>query len=317
MNRLGMRGMLRKSFGIFALCIVLQCVVVSAGYNGAPANTFCIGISAAAFDGLNMNDSAAALKAWTMALAKEKNLDVDMELLVYPEFAQLQKDFDANRLDAVNLNIEEYIALGVQPENMYLPVSDGNIFARYGVVVREDQNIETMNDFAGRNFVTSQGPHMILIKPWLQTVFAKENGGEVSHKLDDVLGNTGRVDNPSKAIFQVFFGQAHGAIVTSDAFDTACILNPQLRKELRIVYESPPLVVDLFLFNPAYRSSVRNEIESVIDTMDKTVKGRQVLTIFRCSSLVRAPIAILNSTKELLLQYQQLLTKHEMREGQS
>lgn len=299
---------------LFLLVLLLTAVPAAFGSTSGRAETdIRIGISEAVFEGLNTNDTSAALRAWATDLARERNVDVNAQMMVYSDFTKMRQDFMNNELDGANLNPWEFEELGQHTEFVYLASSEESEFVRYGVIVNTGSGIENLNQLLGLTVVTNTGPHMTVIEPWLQTVFAQENGGKVSRGLDQLLENTTKVSDSSKAIFQVFFGQADAAFVTLDAFDTACILNPQLQKNLQVVYLSPPLIEQVFIFNPAFQGAMRKRLEEVVADMDASVKGKQVLTLFRCSRLVKAPASILDSTRALFVQYQQLLKQHNIR----
>ena len=99
-------------------------------------------------------------------------------------------------------------------------------------------------------------------------------------------------ENPSKAILQVFFRQTDAALVTVDAFDLTCELNPQLRRDLVVLASSPPFITAFLIFRPGYR--LREKFETALLDLHMTPGGRQVLTVFQSSRMEKRPISVLD-----------------------
>ena len=115
------------------------------------------------------------------------------------------------------------------------------------------------------------------------------------------------VENPSKAILQVFFHQADAALVTTEAFDVACELNPQLRKDLKVLCESPALITAFFIFRPSLGLERNMEVvEKAVMDLHTTPGGRQVLTVIQSSKMEKHPISILDNAIQFVKRYQRL-----------
>jgi hypothetical protein len=83
----------------------------------------------------------------------------------------------------------------------------------------------------------------------------------------------------------VFFRQSDACLVTTNALELACELNPQLHKDLKILTISPPLISTLFFIRPGCASSVHKTMESALLELHSTVAGQQVLTLFQGSHM--------------------------------
>ena len=107
-------------------------------------------------------------------------------------------------------------------------------------------------------------------------------------------------DNPSKSVMQVFFKQADAALVTMGAFDLVCEMNPQVKKNLRVLSVSQPFVAVGFIFNPAFQGPIRDQVEKAVMELQNTPSGQQVLTVFQASRMERHPVSIMDTTVEFL-----------------
>jgi phosphonate transport system substrate-binding protein len=104
-------------------------------------------------------------------------------------------------------------------------------------------------------------------------------------------------------VLQVFFHQADACLVTSNVFALACELNPQLRKELRVLADSPAVVPSVFFFRSGYVAKLRDQLEPAVVEMDQSPAGQEVLTVFQCDGMIKLPVACLNGSRQLLAEY--------------
>lgn len=308
-----------KHLYLYIVLLILMGTTWSQAEDTGSSNHFRVGVSGIAIEnqGANSNDSAAALKAWSLALVQEQNLDIKTEMIVYRNFEEMKEAFLQNQLDAASMNIEELLRLDVRPESIYLPSMESGVFIRYGIVVHKNSGSHQLAQLIGQKVVTHKGSRMALSHPWLQTIYAKENNGQLTPEFDKFLEDMSRADNPSKAIFQVFFGQVQAALIDLDAFDLACELNPQLRRDIVVLHQSPPLVTDLFMFNPLYQTPTAALLQSFLGNLHTTTRGKQLLTIFQCNKMVLQPISILKTSEQLLEQYQNLRRQNSDQGGHS
>lgn len=294
-----------------ALIVVLTCLFsIFRNFSWAeePA-MFRLGVSTESFGGLNRNDTAAALRAWSEGIIKEKKMNLLAQLTVYDQLESLDGAYRNNELDALTLNVEEIMQLNVSPENVILPVIENELFVRYAIVVQENSGIQTPKDLIGKKMSSHETPRMLLARPWLETVVAEDLGKFVDlHAAPHKILFSG-VENPSKAIFQVYFHQSSAALVTVGAFELACELNPQLRKGLKVISISQQFIHSVFLFRPTYKGDYKLKLENAITDMSDSPSGRQLLIAFQCSRMEQHPVSILDSTKQFLMKYQQIRHK--------
>lgn len=265
------------------------------------ATLFRLGVSAVAFGGLNHNDAAAALKVWSRSIVDEEKLNMRAELSVFSNFANLKKAFYANELEAVTLNVEEIMQLNVWPEEVYVPVMDEGIFTRYVCIVKRSGSIKGPGELLGKNLVSHDSPRMVLARKWVQMLICDALGEEMAPAIRSL--GLAKAENPAKAVFQVFFGQADGAVVTERAYTLACELNPQLGNQLKVLAESPFILPQFLFFHPDFREPKRKQLERFIDDMENSVSGRQLLTTFQCAMMERHPVSIVGSTRLFIERY--------------
>ena len=263
---------------------------------------FRIGVSSSVFDEINQNDAAAALKAWAATVGREQNFDglLDVVLLT-STVEELRSELDAKRLDGLSITVAEYLDLNIQVEQTYIPVTEQGPEVSYAIIVGKDAEMPNVENLAKSRLVMGKSGRMNLARPWLQSFIAERAGGFEMASNIDLMG----VENPSKAILQVFFNQADGALVVEEAFDLACELNPQLRERLKVLATSPKFVISFFIFPPGKNGERNTEkLEKAIRDLHTTPGGRQVLNVFKSNRVAKYPVSVLENTIQFLENYQ-------------
>lgn len=231
------------------------------------------------------------------------------EMAVFNRFADLRSAFVQDRLDAATLSVEELMMLGVSSKTIFLPAMAEGIDVRYAIIVHGAGDVQAPKSLVGRKIALHESSRMVLALPWLETLMAETAvGGQEPIAVTSVFKPI-HVENPSKAIFQVYFRQVDAALVTQYAFDLACELNPQLHRDLDVLAISPPFIPSVLMFRPTYQGPHREQIEAAINELHTTAGGRQLLTTFQCSDMERHPSSVLDATKAFLLRYKQLRQK--------
>jgi ABC-type phosphate/phosphonate transport system substrate-binding protein len=260
------------------------------------AEALRFGLSQAAFGLANRNDAAAAFKVWGETLAREHQLQIEVNVEVMTQVADLNQALAQGTIDAAYVTTMEFIQLGEQPEYIYIVGKNSICTEQYVVVVRRDSNAHDVQDLRGRRLARHTGPVMGPALPWLETVLASQHLGP----LQDFLGETTPLETPSKSVLRVFFRQSDACLLSTNAFAMACEMNPQLQQQLKVLLTSPPLVPSLMFFRKNYTLRQRRELEHALEILHKTTAGQQVLTVFQGSQVVKRHLAFLDSTRQVL-----------------
>lgn len=218
-------------------------------------NHFTFGISSVNFAGLNKNDTSAAIKAWTKAIINEEKFNLVLHFQLYDDFSELKVKYENNLIDALSINVGEFIQLADKPDSIYIPSYYSGVFLQYAVVVRKDAGIETVSQLIGKTISLYDHPRMIYSLPWLKLELYKELSGQLpASTIASSDQNIKDANNASKAVFQVFFKQADAALITLETFNLAGELNPQLNKDLKVLIVSPDLITSMFLLSPNFQA---------------------------------------------------------------
>jgi ABC-type phosphate/phosphonate transport system substrate-binding protein len=288
-------GAVRRAMTVLSTLCLLARAAAADGEPPPAIEVFRIGVSNACFGALNRNDASAALKAWAVTVARERKLQVDVRVELFETLGDLRRGMTQGSIHAVSLTSEEFFQVGEHPEYVCIAAKGNVSTEQYLLLVHRDGGVEDLPALRDRRLVRHVSATTSPALPWLETLFADQNLG----RADEFLGEVSTLESPSKSILRVFFRQSDACLVTASAFDLACELNPQLRRQLKVLASSPPLIPTVFFFRNDYLSPQRREFESAILDLHTTVAGQQVLTVFQSTRMEKHPVAYLDATRQL------------------
>ncbi len=264
---------------------------------------FRVGLSSSTISNTNHNDATAAIKIWVQTVINEKKLNETAEAMFFNSFETLSQAYKNNMVDAASISTEDSMRLGLTPKSVYLSTREDGFLIKYAIIVHRNTVDKELGKLVNKKLVTCEGYQMLLARLWLKSVLTEHVSGADNSRLENLIN----VESPAKAILQIFFRQADAAIVTTGAFELACELNPQLRKDIIILSVSPPFITSFLIFRENWQSPSRERMTSAMLTLQTTPGGRQVLNVFQSSRMEKHPGTILDSTRQFLKKNQHLL----------
>ena len=296
-----------KTLPIFLLLVGILVAFDIQASDTLAMERFSIGISSNTFTNIEPNDFSAALKSWALIVGKEQGLQLQAQAEVFEVNDSLRTSNRLERMDAFSLTVGDFMFLNLKPDAVFVPFQDHGIYINYVIIVHHDSDISDMGELAGRKVILHRGNRMVLALPWMEYILAGHAKGSIRNWLGDLTF----IENPSKGILQVFFRQAHAALVTKTAFELACELNPQLKKHLKVLSVSPSFLPSFLVFQPSTPGSVRHKMKSGIIKLHNTPQGRQILSIYQSPRMEKHPVSILDGTRQFLMDYDRLVQKGE------
>jgi len=266
-----------------------------------PRDLVRIGIAPGTWCGVNRNDASAGIAAWTRTILAQRGIDGVVQTKLFETPEALSQALRSGQIDAVSMLTDQFLNLqmDLQPAEIFISTKDHSFTENYELLVLQAGGITNVAGLAGRKLLLQANSRTSLAPQWLDTLLARQS----LRPAEFFLGALTKIESPSKAVLQVFFHQADACLVTSNVFALACELNPQLRKQLRVLAVSPEVVPSLFFFRPGYASKVRDQLEPSILELNKTSAGLEVLTVFQCDSMIKRPLSCLDGSRQLLAEY--------------
>jgi len=250
-----------------------------------------VALSSDSFTGVNHNDVLAAIKTWAQVILKQRGVAVEVKTRISDSPEELAEALRSGQTDAASIPTDEFLRLKEMPEFIFLPTRKNSFTERYVILVHRNNGITNVANLRGRKLLLYNNPRMSLASAWVAALM----GLPITESVDMT-----RIDNASRTVLPVFFRQADACVITSNVFEIACELNPQLQKELRVLATSPEVVPAVFFFRPGYASHGKDELVAAMLTLHDTPAGQQVLMLFQGDGMVKQPISCLEITRQLL-----------------
>lgn len=262
------------------------------------------GFSRSMFREVNENDARASLKAYSAMIAHDQKLTTDPDPILYEGIAEMEASLRQGKVDIVAGLSYELLAL---PEGLvtgpYLAaVKDHFPGVEYLVLAHVDSGIKTLADLKGRKVAVLSSARGSLAGRWLDVVLGAGGLGEPQ----TFFGDLSFVTKPTLAILPVFFRRIDACAVTAEAMAVATEMNPQLGRQLRILARSPAVVPVLTCFRRGFSPHLQQGIVNSLASLQASVPGRQLMTIFQSETVEARSDADLTTTRQLLADHARL-----------
>lgn len=231
---------------------------------------------------VNLSDAKAAMLVWTRRISRQMGFESEYSPSLFDPSREILRRVRAGEVDAVALNIFEYQQVRERLDDGLIITQDDGLQSQYVVLVNRASGVETLSGLRGGRLVVLKTPYMCLGPAWLEGVLAAEGRGPAAGFLGPATVET----KFSQSVLPVFFGKAEACLTSRRGFETMGEMNPQVRKRLRVVAESPPLVVTFYIFRKGYRGRARDKVVEALLKLRTSPDGRQLMTFFQFDSLV-------------------------------
>lgn len=287
--------------------ILLVCLCLWLGVSGSAIATteqFRVGFSNALFTVVNEKDARAAMKVWGQVTARSRQIPVDPDIYSYRQLDEIARALVSHEIDAVGLTTFEYYQLlqHTNADNLLLLELEGTVAETYLLLVHQSSTIFNLADIKNKKIILHSNFRSVLAPHWLDLQLNSKDLPSLGKLTGQITSST----KLSQVVLPVFFRQADSCIVTRRAFETMKELNPQVGAELRIIAESEPLIPALLAFRKDYNPPFLQDLVAALESLNTTQDGQQVLMIFNSSSLQSRPAAELESTLQLIDEYQRI-----------
>lgn len=304
MNRL-LRSLRRAAFFLPALLASAANLPLAAAVTDPadPASPIAIrfGFSRSMFREVNENDARASLKAYAGVIARERKLTAEPDPILYEGTAEIEASLRRQKVDVVAGPAAELLALpdALITGPFLFSVTAKTPGVEYLLLTRVDSGIAKPADLQGRRVAVLNSARGSLAHWWLDVLLGAGESGAPGASLAEIK----LVAKPSLAVLPVFFRQFDACVVTRESFAVAGEMNPQVLLQLRIIATSPVLVPLITCFRRDFDATTRTRIVESLASLQTSVPGRQMLTIFQSEAVEARNESDLASTRHLIAQH--------------
>ena len=168
------------------------------------------------------------------------------------------------------------------------------------LLVNSASGLTTIADLRGKNLLMSARGERNIVMAWLDVLLGKEKLGRSA----TFFASAKTANKAQTCILPLFFGTVDACLVDEINLDLAKEMNPQLAK-LRVLARSHPMVESVIAL-PSDPRLYQSDLIDAMLALHETPGGRQLLMVFGTDHLVRLQPGDLDSSRELLDEYDRL-----------
>jgi phosphonate transport system substrate-binding protein len=279
----------------FSWFVLLLCTSAAGAEMNAPVK---FSFSKSMFLDFNENDTRAAIKLHASVIGSAHGLIVSEAPAIFSSISEITASIAAGETDVISVTAPEFLA--IPPELLSPRLMVATLAKTYSeeflLLVRDDGGIKTLAELRGRRLIVYGSMRGLLSPVWLDVLLAREGLEEPVR----FFGHIVFANKPVRTVLPVFFRQEDACIVTRQSYDVLSELNPQLKKQLRVLASSPHFVSQVTCFRASLPPETLNRIIKASLAAPDTVTGKQMLTIFQCDRIGEITSEELDPVRQLL-----------------
>ncbi len=234
-----------------------------------------IGYDITQFGRYNKKDVQLTLSVWLQEMVR--GTPNTIESFAYHDLDVMAKDFKDDKINIAStssLNFVKYFDRELLDDGF--AATDGlSDTHRLLLITRGDSHIKNWQDMKDATIFALEGSDIARL--YVDTEL-------LQRRLSNGLLWRG-ADTYQQALLKLFFSKGDAAIVTQKAFDLAAEMNPQIRQKLKVFDESTMTELIPSYFRKGMDKDIKENIIEITLALTESVRGRQILAIFRSDSI--------------------------------
>ena len=244
----------------------------------------------------NLADVHITLQLWADEVGKAHGIAATA--YTYTDMAALYRDSMGGKINLI-------VAPGMEIAETFTPeeLAPGFVGKHHGtgeglaLIVRASDSIRQFGDLRGKKVLH-------LSNDRLSSVFLENQCRQHTGVACTDLFQVNEEKRNSQTIHKVFFGQADAALVSISALHAANELNPQIRQSLRILEEWKVSSLSYGLMSARTDKALRDRIVKSAMQATTTVRGKQLLELFKTDFMDRVDVQELKPYWDLYREHQ-------------
>ena len=161
--------------------------------------------------------------------------------------------------------------------------TNGSVGFNYLLIVNKEDNISNINQLKGTEICiqeqATEGTPELLVNKILQN--------QKLPPMDQFFNKITKFPSINNVVLPVFFKKAKSALVTEQALRVLKEINPQIEKQLKVIYRSPSLILAVSCFNENIITPEKKKLMTdILLNLHTDVYGKQLLNLFSTDKLV-------------------------------
>lgn len=306
----------------YMLIAIVSAAVISAGLdafsqdNKKNPRPIRVGYTLKDLAAIDPTDARVAIEIWQRKLSDMiGDYDLGPENYFFEDMPSLINALKTGKINVAAIPCVDYIRsrkkLPVVP--IMVPTREEDILETYILLVHCSSELTDLSGLKSKKLIIEEGERGRIALLWLDTLLLKRGLPESKNFLRSVR----KADKVSLAALPVFFRQADACIVTLDSWKTLCELNPQLKKQLHILEQSPGYLGAVFVIRKNFPLQNRERfVKNVLAVQAKT-ELKQILMLFRFNGMVKFKQSYLKTIEALVKEYDALKSKRDQKKNEA
>jgi len=239
--------------------------------------------------------------------------DIRCTIKSYENIDELVTAMQKKEINAFFGSAIEYLDLEPYLIDTHLATAyfDNKLTSSVFLIVRKDSSYHKLEDLKGKTLALKKWYVGVgdISSYYLDTKLMEKQLPVTEHYFSEVL----KAETTNRAIVDLFFNKVDAALVTEHQFNVATSLNPQLKKDTRILMASEPYIMLLVAMGKHTPSEfVQPIINSFLETANNP-KGRAVLRLMKIERLGKVEVGMLDNVRELMHRHKTLKAKRAIK----
>jgi len=295
---------------IIKVILILAFVVSGVADEDAPVQShenrvLIIGFSRDVFADVHIPDALAAMKVWASELTRNRGVAGSVETKVFENLVQASDAIMNHAVDLIILTTSEYLKIPARSEiePYFVHTRNGKILEESLILVHSQSGINNLSDLKGKQIILMNHARTSAGKIWLESLILEDG----YKNLEDFFANVQVVDKSSKTVLPVYFKQKDACLIHRGGFDMISELNPQLRRELKILVVSPATTPSVTCIRSDFDPELKNILIDALGNLHNEPRGQQILLLFKVDALESFKASFLDGTRQLIEKHYLLL----------
>jgi len=258
------------------------------------ASDIRIGYSIESMSDINKRDLKISMVLWIEEIISQT--EYSASYIDYDDTRSMAKDFNAGKLDLVidfGINFVKYYEINKLSDGFRGGMKN-NQKENIIIVLQENSSIEEFIKLRKPVIALQQIEEVFKIYATVHLINNKKNFTFLETK------------KRSGALLKLFFNNADAAIVTEKTFDFVKELNPQIGSKLKIVSVSNVKAGAYGYFYKDFDTTKREAMIKIALGLDKSVRGKQLLSLFKIDVVKKSRVTELTNIKKLYEAYMKI-----------
>ncbi len=239
---------------------------------------FRVGFTSELISGVDMDDAKVALNIMLESLTKRELAGYSGENLIFPDIETAIQEFSIGNIHLLTMTSINYLQARDKTEitpSLVSTIGD-NVELGFVLLVQKRQENKILSQLQNKKIIIEKGNIGNIALIWIETLLFEHSLQESRAFFQTIK----RVNKSSHAVLPVFFGQADACIVLRQTYKTMVALNPQVGKQLMILFESPAFLFTVTCFSPKVDERIKTTVMEYYNKAADDPVGKQFSMIF-------------------------------------